>query len=76
MAVWELRDLRDRRDSLLTELLKRDSEDLNLSRSALVVTCNDLIENGRASAAVQYLDTYLADHPDALTLATLRLQAT
>ena len=71
--VQQLQTLRQKRNSNLTALLQTNTEEVN--RSALATTCIDLIGNGQASEAVGYLDTYLVDHPDAINLLILRLQA-
>lgn len=70
--VRELQALRQERNSHLTTLLQSDSENLNIG--AFATACQDLIENGQASSAAEYLDMYLADHPDVLSLRFLRLQ--
>ena len=71
--VQELQDLRQQRKAHLTKLLQGDSEEVDTG--ALAATCMDLMEEGQASEAVEYLDTYLAEHPDTLNLKVLRLRA-
>ena len=69
----ELQALREERKGLLVKIWQDYPEALD--SQILATVCVDLIQDGQAPLAVQYLDTFLAANPDVLALMVLRLQA-
>ena len=69
----ELQLLREQRNELLGDVLKRYPKELDPQTVATI--CVDMIQNEQHQLAVQSLDTFLAANPDILNLMLLRLKA-